>query len=102
MKDEMNWTTPCLMPYVNNQGADQPAHLRSLISAFVVRCLDTIKPTLTKSKISRLQLVSVAAQAGLSHTWLQTPKDRFPRDVAQLTCHNFVPPIPRGYLILLQ
>ena len=25
----------CLMPYVNNKGADQPAHPRSLISAFV-------------------------------------------------------------------
>ena len=32
------------MPYANNKGADQPAHSRSLISAFVVRCLDsTIK-----------------------------------------------------------
>ena len=26
----------------NNKGADQPAHPRSLISAFVVRCLDSI------------------------------------------------------------
>ena len=25
----------CLMPYANNKGADQPAHPRSLISAFV-------------------------------------------------------------------
>ena len=25
----------CLMPYTNNKGADQPAHPRSLISAFV-------------------------------------------------------------------
>ena len=32
----------CLMSYANNKGADQPAHLRSLISAFVVRCLDSI------------------------------------------------------------
>ena len=38
----------------NNKGADQPAHLRSLISAFVVRCLDSIIPLLAKSKISRL------------------------------------------------
>ena len=30
------------MPYANNKGADQPAHPRSLISAFVVRCLDSI------------------------------------------------------------
>ena len=32
----------CLMSYANNKGADQPAHLRSLISTFVVRCLDSI------------------------------------------------------------
>ena len=30
----------CLVSYVNNKGADQPAHQHSLISAFVVRCLD--------------------------------------------------------------
>ena len=30
------------MPYVNNKGADQPAHSRNLISDFVVRCLDSI------------------------------------------------------------
>ena len=29
------------MQYANNKGDDQPAHLRSLISACVVRCLDT-------------------------------------------------------------
>ena len=28
--------------YANNKGADQPAHRRSLISAFVVRCLECI------------------------------------------------------------
>ena len=32
----------CLMPYANKKGADQPAHPRSLISAFVFRCLDSI------------------------------------------------------------
>ena len=31
-----------VMPYANNKGADQPAHPRRLISAFVVRCLDRI------------------------------------------------------------
>ena len=34
----------CLMPYANNKGADQPAHPRSLISAFVVRCQDRMIP----------------------------------------------------------
>ena len=32
----------CVMLYANNKGADQPAHPRSLISAFVVRCLDSV------------------------------------------------------------
>ena len=41
------------MPYANNKGTDQPAHLCSLISTFVVRCLDSIIPVLAKSKISR-------------------------------------------------
>ena len=32
----------CLMSYANNKGADQPAHPRSLISAFVVRSRDSV------------------------------------------------------------
>ena len=42
------------MPYANNKGADQPAHPHSLISAFVIRCLDSIIPLVSISKISRL------------------------------------------------
>ena len=44
----------CLIPYVNNKGADQPAHPRSLIRTFVVHCLGSIVSILAKSKISRL------------------------------------------------
>ena len=73
-----------LMPYANNKGADQLAHPRSLISAFVVRCLDSIIPILATSRISRLYLVPVAEQAGLSLTWSQIPEDTFSRGVAQL------------------
>ena len=51
---------------------------RSLISAFVVRCLDSIIPILAKSKISRLLLVSVAEQASLSLTWWRIPQTGFP------------------------
>ena len=43
---------------------------------------DSIIPILAKSKISRLQLVCVAEQAGLS---LTNPKDRFSCDVAHMT-----------------
>ena len=41
------------MPYANNKGADQPAHPRSLISAFVVCCLDSIIPLLAIAEIAR-------------------------------------------------
>ena len=51
------WPTSCkkalFLPYANNKGADQPAHLRSLISTFVVRCLDSIISILAMSKISK-------------------------------------------------
>ena len=32
----------CFIPYANNKGSDQHAHPHILISAFVVRCLDSI------------------------------------------------------------
>ena len=43
----------CLMSYTNNKGADQPAHPRNLISAFVVRCLDSIISLDCTAEISR-------------------------------------------------
>ena len=54
------------MPHANNKGADQPVHLRSLISTFVVRCLDSIIPLVSTSEISSLYLVSVTVQSSLS------------------------------------
>ena len=65
------------MPYANNKGADQPAHLRSLISAFVVRCLDSIISLVSISEISSLYLVPVTVQTGLILPWSQTPKTGF-------------------------
>ena len=56
------------MPYANNKGADQSAHSHSLISAIIVRCLDSITPVVAISEISRLQLAPAAEQAGLSRT----------------------------------
>ena len=67
----------CLMSNANNKGADQTAHPRSLISAFVVRCLDGVISLVSVTKISSLYLASVAAQAGLSLPWSQTPKTGF-------------------------
>ena len=52
-------------------------HPRSLISAFVVHCPDSIIPLVSISEISSLHLVSVAAQVGLCLTWSQTPKTAF-------------------------
>ena len=43
-----------LMSYVNNKGADQPAHPRSLISAIVVCCLDSIISLHSVGEILRL------------------------------------------------
>ena len=65
-------TTP--LCYANNKGADQPVHPCSLISAFVVRCLDSIISLVSISEISSLYLASVAEQAGLSLPWSQTSR----------------------------
>ena len=65
------------MSYANNKDADQPAHLRSLICTFDVRCLDSIILLVSISEISSLCLGSVAAQASLSLTWSETPKTGF-------------------------
>ena len=40
----------CLRWCAKNKGADQPAHTRSLISAFVIRLLKSMKSTLATNK----------------------------------------------------
>ena len=72
------------MSYANNKGADQPAHPRSLISALVFRCLDSVMSLVSVTKISSLMLASVAEQASWSMTWLGTHEDAFSRDEAQI------------------
>ena len=74
--------------YTNNKGADQPAHPRSLISAFVVRCLDSVMSLVSVPKLSSLTLASVAEQASLSLTWSETPEDTFSHDEAHLNVHS--------------
>ena len=73
----------CLISYANNKGADQTAHLCSLISAFIVRCLDSIISVDSIANISRLYLAYVAAQAGLCLAWSETPEDMFCHVAAQ-------------------
>ena len=74
----MSWEN-LFMPYANNKGADQPAHPRSLISTFVVHCLDTCSmiSLVSISEISSLQLVSGAAHAGLCLTWSKPRRQVF-------------------------
>ena len=62
---------------MNNTGTDQPAHPRSLISAFVIRFLENIISRLARSKISINYLDSVAEQAGLKLALTETPKTGF-------------------------
>ena len=76
------------MSHANNKGADQP---HSLISAFVVRCLDSVMSLVSVTKISSLMLASVAEQASLSLTWSETPEDTFSHNEAHMikTVHMF-------------
>ena len=67
----------CFMLYANNTPADEPAHMRSLFSIIVVRCLDSIILILAKSNISRLSQASVAEQVSLSLNWSDTLKTGF-------------------------
>ena len=55
----------CLWGFANNTGADQPAHPRSLISAFVIRFLESSICKLATGEISIHLLVSVAEEPGL-------------------------------------
>ena len=77
------------MPYANNKSADQPAHPHSLISAFVIHCLDSIISLVSIFAISLLSLASVAEQAVLSLTCSELPKVRFFQDVSHVNCTHF-------------
>ena len=72
----VTWQQNLLLPSVKNKGVDQPAHPRSLISTFVVRCLDNVISLVSISKISRL--ASFCSWAGrFVSTQVANPKDRF-------------------------
>ena len=64
----------CLRWIANNKGADQPAHPRSLISAYVICLLESIIPKLATSEISIFKPVTVADETGLKLTLPETPK----------------------------
>ena len=63
----------CLRGFANNTSADQHAHPRILISAFVIRFLESNICELTISEISFHWLVSVAEETGLKLALSDTP-----------------------------
>ena len=89
------------MSYANNKGADQPAHQRSLISAFVVRCLDSVMYLVFVTKISSLVLASVDEKASWSLTWSGTLEDTFSHDEVHCISYSSQPIIIEGRKRLL-
>ena len=58
--------------YANNKDADQPAHPHSLISTFIVRCLDSTNYTSTCYFQSFKTLASLCSWAGRFESYLVT------------------------------
>ena len=52
--------------FAYNKGADQPAHPRRLVSAFVIHFLESVISKLDTGEISIFYLVPVAEETGLS------------------------------------
>ena len=67
----------CLRGFANNKGADQPAHPRRLISAFVIRVIGSTISRLATRENSTFLLVSVAEETGLSLAFSETPMTDF-------------------------
>ena len=63
--------------FANNTGADQPAHPRSLISAFVIHFLESIICRHDSGEISIFLLVSVAVVTGLKCALSETRRQVF-------------------------
>ena len=65
------------LAFENNKGAGQPAHPRRLISAFVIRLLESTISKLATSEISIVKLVTVAEESDFSIALSETPKTGF-------------------------
>ena len=72
------------MVCATSNGSDQPAYPCSLISAFVIRFLESTIFNLATGEISIFKLVSVAEETGLKLALTETSKDRFSRDEAHM------------------
>ena len=76
---------------MNNKGADQPVHPRSLISIFVVHCLDSITASISQSFYipNFKHLPSFCGCPGRFVSYLvANPKDRFSHDLAYIYLQN--------------
>ena len=76
----------CLRRFVNNNGADQPAHPRSLISPFVIHLLERVKYHIYSCYERNFNfLASLCSWAGWfeSH-FVGNPEDRFSRSGAHM------------------
>ena len=67
----------CLPGFANNKSADQAAHPRQLISAFVICLLESIISKIATSEISIFYLVSVADKTSLNLTLSDASKTGF-------------------------
>ena len=69
--------------FANNKDADHSAHLPNLISAFVIRLLESFLSKLATGEISIFKLVPVAEETGLSLI-CRKPENRFSCVKAQM------------------
>ena len=61
--------TNSVFGFANHKCADQAAHPRSLISAYVIHRMERFTSKLATSKIAIFYIVSVADKAGLGPAW---------------------------------
>ena len=72
------------LPYANNKGADQPAQMWRLISAFVVHCIDSIIPILAKSNNFKTLASLCSWACWFESSLVGNHEDRFSCDIAHI------------------
>ena len=88
---KITWATSwenLFLQYANNKGADQPAHPCSLISTFVVHCLDSIIPLVSISENFKPSPSFCGCAGRFECTLVANPEDRFSRDKAHMRAHR--------------
>ena len=72
------------MPYASNKAADQPEHIRSLISAFLVRCLDSYNTSTCYSRNFKTLASHCSWAVRFEFSLVTNPEDRLSRDEARV------------------